>query len=428
MMKVICAPERLLPDNLEENIEYFSLYTIPSNKKIGHIAQDWRSRLKKMGLYPDLLTWDFITIAMSICAADLCCLRKKSADGWTREIEISITVCNKENWIPHLEKLQNAFRYLTGDFWKISLNDGGDIPLKPETITTSSADCISLLSGGMDSLIGAIDLAEEGKSPCFVSQIAKGDSKKQSLFSAAFNKRVRHYQWGHRIKVPHVTERSTRGRSLIFIAYGVLAATTINGKKPIELYIPENGFISLNIALNEGRFGSLSTKTTHPVFLNAIQDIFNSSEMGILIKRPYQGVTKGEMIIHCKNKEALLENIGNTTSCGRFGYYNYQHCGRCVPCLVRRAAFLKANIKDSTEKGYVFDDLGNSSSAREKGANDIGAVARACLLFRQQGINQLIGGSLAFSNRTSEGRRFFSDVFEKGIIELEELLKKHNVL
>ena len=427
-MKVICAPERLLPEILEKNVEYFSLYTIPSNKKIGHIAQDWRPRLKKMGLYPDLLTWDFITIAMSICAADLACLRKKSADGWTREIEIFITVCDKGNWIPHLEKLQNAFRYLTGDFWQINLNDGGDIPLKPEKITISSADCISLLSGGMDSLIGAIDLATEGKSPCFVSQIAKGDSKKQSAFSTAFNKKVRHYQWGHRIKVPHITERSTRGRSLIFIAYGVLAATTIEKEEYVDLYIPENGFISLNIALNEGRFGSLSTKTTHPVFLNAIQDIFESSKMGIVIKRPYQGFTKGEMIINCKNKKALIENIGNTTSCGRFGYYNYKHCGRCVPCLVRRASFLKANIKDTTEKGYYFDDLGKSTSARENGANDIGAVARACLLYRQSGINELIGGSLSFSSKTVEGRIFFANVFENGLLEIEDLLKKHSVI
>lgn len=77
-MKVVCAPEKLLPEVLEEGTEYFSLYTIPSNKKIGHIAQDWRIRLKKMGFHPDVVTWDFVTIAMSVCAADLACLRKKA--------------------------------------------------------------------------------------------------------------------------------------------------------------------------------------------------------------------------------------------------------------------------------------------------------------------------------------------------------------
>lgn len=427
-MKVICAPEKLLPVVLDENTEYFSLYTIPANKKIGHIAQDWRVRLKKMGLYPDIVTWDFVTIAMSICAADLACLRKKSADGWTREIEITITVCNKANWTQHINKLQDAFRFLTGDFWKITLADGGDPPLEPANISSSSADCISLLSGGMDSLIGAIDLTEAGRSPCFVSQMAKGDSKKQSEFSEAFNSKVRHYQWNHRIKVPHATERSTRGRSLIFISYGVLAATVLNKNQPIELFIPENGFISLNIPLNEGRFGSLSTKTTHPVFLNIIQDIFNAAGMQISIKRPYQGYTKGEMIKNCKNQSILLKHIGNTTSCGRFGYYNYQHCGRCVPCLVRRAAFLSAGIADTTVKEYYFDDIGKLESAREKGANDIGAVARACLLYRSNGINDVIGGSLAFSSNSAEGRQFYADVVENGLTELESLLVKHGVI
>jgi len=427
-MKVICAPEKLLPSILDDNTEYFSLYSIPSNKKIGHIAQDWKVRLKKMGIYPDIVTWDFVTIAMSVCAADLACLRKKSADGWTREIKLYITVCNKSNWTPHIDKLQSAFRFLTGDFWEIHLNDGAEPPLEPTSITTSSADCISLLSGGMDSLIGAIDLIENGRSPCFVSQMAKGDSKKQSEFSAEFNSKVRHYQWNHRIKVPHITERSTRGRSLIFISYGVLAATTLIENKPVELFIPENGFISLNIPLNEGRFGSLSTKTTHPVFLGILQDVFNDADMKISIMRPYQGFTKGEMIKNCKNKSRLLEHIGNTTSCGRFGYYNYKHCGRCVPCLVRRASFLSAGVIDSTEKGYVFNDLSRPDSAREKGANDIGAVARTCLLFRENGINEVIGGSLAFSSHASEGRKFYSNVIENGLIELEGLLKEHGVL
>ncbi|GKW16700.1 hypothetical protein PEC301937_26490 [Pectobacterium carotovorum subsp. carotovorum] len=427
-MKVICAPEKLLPSILDEDTDYFSLYSIPSNKKAGHIAQDWKARLKKMGIYPDLVTWDFVTIAMSVCAADLACHRKKSADGWTREIELYVTVCDSKTWIPHIDKLQNAFRFLTGDFWDITLTDGGDPPLEPTIIATSSANCISLLSGGMDSLIGAIDLIESGYSPCFVSQMAKGDSKKQTEFSEALNKKVRHYQWNHRIKVPHATERSTRGRSLIFISYGILAATTLNKDKSIDLFIPENGFISLNIPLNEGRFGSLSTKTTHPVFLGILQEIFDAVKIKVSIKRPYQGFTKGQMIKNCKNKETLATFIGNTTSCGRFGYYNYKHCGRCVPCLVRRAAFLSAGINDSTEKQYVFEDLGNSKSAREKGANDIGAVARACLLFRKNGINDVIGGALAFSNQTIEGRKFYVDVVENGLIELESLLKKYKVL
>ena len=39
-----------------------------------------------------------------------------------------------------------------------------------------------------------------------------------------------------------------------------------------------------------------------------------------------------------------------------------RHCGECVPCLVRRAAFLKAGLKDDTENGYCVEPLKSSDS------------------------------------------------------------------
>lgn len=44
-------------------------------------------------------------------------------------------------------------------------------------------DCICLLSGGMDSLVGAIDLHEEGRNPLFVSQIVRGDADHQREYA-----------------------------------------------------------------------------------------------------------------------------------------------------------------------------------------------------------------------------------------------------
>src|SRR5205823_10638475 len=45
----------------------------------------------------------------------------------------------------------------------------------------------------------------------------------------------------------------------------------------------------------------------------------------------------------------------STYSCGKGKRLN-QHCGRCVPCLIRRAAFLHAKLQDKT--GYWADILG----------------------------------------------------------------------
>jgi hypothetical protein len=64
-----------------------------------------------------------------------------------------------------------------------------------------------------------------------------------------------------------VNERSQRARSIIFFAYGVLAATALkryHDGQPVTLYVCENGFIAINPSLTTARLGSLSTRTTHP--------------------------------------------------------------------------------------------------------------------------------------------------------------------
>ena len=41
----------------------------------------------------------------------------------------------------------------------------------------------------------------------------------------------------------------------------------------VDLYVPENGVISLNIPLTVMRLGSLSTRTTHPYFMGLMQNL-----------------------------------------------------------------------------------------------------------------------------------------------------------
>jgi hypothetical protein len=61
---------------------------------------------------------------------------------------------------------------------------------------------------------------------------------------------LRHLQMNHNAAAPkEETPPSQRARSLIFLAYGVLAATTLeqyHGGQAVTLYVCENGFISIN--------------------------------------------------------------------------------------------------------------------------------------------------------------------------------------
>lgn len=425
-MKVICLPANKLPTGLDRNTKYFSLYSNSGCPNVSFISNDWLRQLKRANIAPSNLVWDFVTIALSVAAADLSCKRKNSEDGWTRQINLEVYLCNAEPWRTQYHLLEKAFRFLTGDVWKLEFKDGGIQPPSSLIPLETDADCVSLLSGGMDSLIGAIDLIASGHKPCFVSQEAKGDVEKQEVFTTQLAPTQQHFRWKNPISQNARKEPSTRGRSIVFLGYALLAATTLSKWKTeiVDIYVPENGFISLNIALNSGRLGSLSTKTTHPIFLGLIQDLWNNLGINARLIIPYQFQTKGEMLRACKNQVLLQTLVCKTTSCGKYLRYGRTHCGRCVPCMVRRAAFLYAGMKDSTV--YVYNNLSEDGVIKISGANDIGAVASAYIKYQSKGIERIVGGALSFS--TIDDRKKYINVIEKGLQELGRLLKEYNVL
>ena len=106
-MKVICAPVNKLPTILDSNTKYFSLYSNSGRPNISFISNDWLRELKRANIAPSNLVWDFVTIALSVAASDLSCEREKSEDGWTRQIELKVYLCNPESWRTQYELCRN---------------------------------------------------------------------------------------------------------------------------------------------------------------------------------------------------------------------------------------------------------------------------------------------------------------------------------
>ena len=426
MTRVVCAPAHLLPATpFPPNTNYFSLYSNPGVQGVGTISSGWPGKLSRMGLAPSERIWDFVTLALSVAAADLSCWRAGSSDGWTRVIELDVCLCDPVPWVAQKRALEEMLRFLTGDFWNLNLLPGGEAPPQSTAPISYDADCVSLLSGGVDSLVGAIDLTAANRKPLFVSQVAKGDAEKQLNFAQAVGAGDRHFQWNHNIKLVHSSERSTRGRSIVFFAFAALASTAVSAAQGgiVEVVVPENGFISLNVPLTPGRFGSFSTKTTHPVFLKRLQEIWTAVGLPLTLRSPYSFLTKGELLANCANQPLLQQLVGGSTSCGRYGYYGYQHCGRCVPCMVRRASFIRAGIADGTPT-YRFENLANTG--RRTGANDIGAAAIACLRARSEGVARVFGGALSFADSATQPQ--YEGVVQRGLAELEALLTHYGVI
>ena len=83
--------------------------------------------------------------------------------------------------------------------------------------------------------------------------------------------------------------------------------------------------------------------------------VLDTARLRVHIENPYQFKTKGEMLAECLDQGIARTHAHTTTSCGRYKRFGYRHCGRCVPCLIRRAAFNAWGVGDKTE--YVYADL-----------------------------------------------------------------------
>lgn len=421
MTKVLCTTVDYLPANLSEGERAFAMFKSSKREGIGTIAQGWRGSLKRKGFSPSPETWDFVQFCLAVCAADLSSLRQASADGWTRAIDLTVGLHEPLRWAPWVSHVQNMLRVLTGDYWTVHFVEGGSPPPDGKS-KPHDRDCVSLLSGGLDSLIGGLDLVAQGRRPMFVSQLAHEDSARQRNYANLLGGGATHQQWSHGVSFKGQRETSTRARSLAFYGFAVLAASRIAGT-PVQIFIPENGFICVNPPLVPGRVSSLSTRTTHPLFISMLQELLSGLGLPVALELPYQYKTKGQMLVECRNQELLGEWAADSTSCGRFRTYNRVHCGRCVPCMIRKGAFIAWNPSADTTK-YVHNSL--ATSGKSSGPDDPMAAALAVLTVEQQGLDRFLGGTLAFASPAE--RLAYRQVLHAGIEELGVLLRKDGLL
>jgi len=415
MSRVICLPQQMIPRQLERRAVYYSMYSPSQRQDVGSVATGLLEDLEFKGVNASSTAWDFATFALAVGAADLAVKRSSSPDGWTRVIELDVALSNPEPFIARRHGIEEMLRFLTGDFWHLSFLEGGRAQPLSTAPARFDADCVCLLSGGMDSLVGAIDLTSLGKKPLLVSQLVRGNKEDQHHFARRLGGSDRHLLWNINVQSTVDHELSTRARSIVFYGFAAMAASTLSDIQPVYVHVPENGFISLNVPLSPGRMGSLSTKTTHPVFLKRLQDLWNGLGMGALLHSPYKHLTKGEVLLACNDKQLMEQLMPRTTSCGKYGRLNEQ-CGRCLPCLVRRAAFFRAGMRDPTPT-YHYGSLEGE---------DASAVAVAYLRYQSEGIRPLAAGALSFAAPSE--RASYERVVEAGISELGAYLEHEGMV
>jgi 7-cyano-7-deazaguanine synthase in queuosine biosynthesis len=363
---------------------------------------------------------DFFILSACAYGIDRFVERKSnSVDGWSRELSVEFPVSDTDKWLVAKKELDSLLSFLTGDYWDVCFYKAKfEYPQQelPKELKNSFSQ-VNLFSGGLDSLIGAIDFLEanHGKKLLLSSHYDPELSARPEQINLIQELEKKYKGQFVHINSVDVTlsdstknkETTFRSRSILFIGIALLVAQT----QSIPIIVPENGSVSLNYPLSPSRRGACSTRTTHPTFIAKLRELWNKVGVTTNISNPYEFFTKGEMVSNCSNIDFFKNIVEISNSCGKRGHrINWEnksatHCGICMPCTYRRAALLSVNDKT------IYGNTINKKYAGRKGITPF--------LLTKQG--QDIGACLEFLKTKLTREDIKEELLVAGVTDLSKI-------
>lgn len=434
------------PTNKWEDAYVLTINRDESSTIYSSLAKTWY-HMGKMCL--DSMYEDLFMIGLTVFALDKRVSRRLFSDCWTRTIEVSVPVLNYNKWRPLENNWNKLLMFLTGDKWGIVFRQTDAVYSKREhknrkSIEIAKCDCVSLFSGGLDSYCGAIKLLEDGKNPLllghneypklryiqerFCKDFSECYAKSSPIFVGfTAGARAPVDQYGEKLVE---TENTSRGRSLLFLCAAITIAGIIGNETPV--YIPENGFIGLNIALTNSRKGSCSTRTTHPYFLQGVVNILNSVGINNPIYNFFAYNTKREIVNMVSDSEAFQRGFLQTISCShpcvarynRKGSREYPvNCGYCYPCLIRKASLQDVVISNFFEGKESQVEYLEHNAENDK-SNDFYAVLGSVYRFKNASDREIKRLIQCTGQLTPSQIEKFERVYTEGMRDLISYFKK----
>jgi len=384
--------------------------------------------LGRLGVVPKL-NIDLVRVAVAVYAADRSTPRKFGGSDWNqREIGLTVPVSDASFWSERAGDLAAMLAFLSGDVWSLGFVER-PAPVEEIHLPAAAAERVVLFSGGADSAIGAVksrlELPTEGHhmlvSHYSASHIAPIQEALATALGTLIPGRTQTHEVFHLARraaridgSEYDSEPSSRSRSFLFLSLGLAVASVHN----VDLWIPENGFASINPPLGPGRRGSLSTRTTHPAFLKDLNTFIQQAGITGQIRNPFASTTKGEMVSWAMDQlgpDAASAFLSATNSCSSTGQRSFGvplrvQCGVCFGCVLRRAAFTAAGLHDASE---YADPRGNPALGRWLERTSVVPAVRA---FAERGVRprDLMALSLPHEYPLSEAM----DLTNRGIAEL----------
>lgn len=301
---------------------------------------------------PTTLEEDLLVLGSAIFASDLA-IKRGQQHSITRNISLTIPVTNLAVFKNVKDDLEYALHVLSHDAWVLNFVSRDGQPESTENWERQSQGKVLLFSGGLDSFAAAVSLLEKGENITLVSHVTANrvvsgtqeylfeylrQSNPSKLSRSSFRVTgISKPSRGFIFPSDKNREDTQRTRSFMFLSLAGVVARRL-GLHDLVM-IAENGQMAIHLPLSAGRISAFSTHTAHPEFVSLMSEILSSIlSYAIKIENPFLYMTKAEvvkLIIH-KHKDV----IEKTVSCWRASRVSsrYQHCGVCVPCLVRRIA------------------------------------------------------------------------------------------
>lgn len=369
---------KVIPDKTDLHLSLFDFYN--------NIKSDF-GELGRIIKNKDELAFDLIRIATYVYIADSKTQRGGDRNAydehWNINLNFYVPVFQPNFWgrddVKNL--LSETLHFAVGHqynftFTKWNDNDKQqflDLEMFSEAYTNLDIDCISLFSGGLDSLYSTILLLEEKRKPLLLShhsiwKLSKYRDNLKTLLNDEYNTNLHKLEvklTNHKSKIddnkPKEKEYTQRSRSVVYACLGSAYAKCLNVQ---DVYLSDNGIVTFNLPHSAQNVGTLNTRSTNPKLISYVNRLNKLiwKEDPPQIENKLLWFTKADVIKGLKdlNKSKLLPYSTSCASTRNTSNAN-PFCGICSQCVDRRFAVDWVQISNDDEprehyKENIFTD------------------------------------------------------------------------
>ncbi len=390
---------------------------------------------------PDRLL-DLLEIAAFVYASDRLAHRGRrdlvEYHAWSRRFLFNIRVRDEEFWSREDVRalLNDALTWMSGDAeYTFNFSPGHSTPptglFDVEGFSLESDETpvtVSLFSGGLDSLSGAVETLEDTDTQLILvsHQSQPSTMRTQRALVQALKERypgrLSHYEFVCHLKGIRGREETQRTRSFLYCSIGfAIAQAYATG----TLQVHENGVTSLNFARREDLKLARASRTTHPRSLGLLSRLFSLiADVEFTVALPYLWRTKRD-VIEALDQRGGRELIASSVSCSRTyqNVPNATHCGVCFQCIDRRLAVHAAGLEAWDDPGLYSVNAPIERIEAPEARTTIIDYIRQAKRFRNASLGAF---ELAYVSEMADAIDYVSGGTEAEIVErMFELMRRH---